>query len=448
MGSSSQSVQEDPSSESLPRRFGRYLLFDRIGRGGMADIYLARVETELGVGRRMVIKQILRELSGDAHFARMLVDEAKLVAGLRHANIAQVLDLGREDDRLFIAMEYVEGFDLNQLLRTLSRRRIALPAEFALFVVREMLAALDFAHRATDESGRPLALVHRDVSPSNVLISFEGEIKLCDFGIAKAFGAPGSSLSPQGLPASDAHAESSRERSRIAGKAAYMAPEHARGEELDARADVYAAGIVLWELCAGRRLHRGTEAEMLAHARAGRVPPLPDRGLPLQAELSAVLDRALALAPEDRFSTAAEMLRAIDEYAIRAKLFASQLRFASFLSEHFEADVVALRRDRERAAQALERGPAVQLDALDDPEAAPSPAPTPDPTTPVEPDGELPLAPETEHPADAEQGLEKAATPAEEHSPLPTAASRARGFSFVGGALVVVALILAWLLSR
>src|SRR5690606_5320217 len=116
-----------PSSAALPRQFGRYLLFDRIGRGGMADIYLAQVKTELGVPRRVVVKEILPELSGDAHFARMLVDEAKLVAGLRHANVAQVLDLGREDGRLFIAMEYVEGLDLNQLLRRLSKSKIALP---------------------------------------------------------------------------------------------------------------------------------------------------------------------------------------------------------------------------------------------------------------------------------------------------------------------------------
>lgn len=357
-------------ADHLPRRFGRYLLFDRIGRGGMADIFLARVETELGVARRVVVKQILPELVRDAHFARMLVDEAKLVSGLRHANIAQVLDLGREGERLFIAMEYVEGFDLNQLLRTLTQRRIALPAEFALFLVREVLSALDFAHRAADEGGRPLGIVHRDVSPSNVLVSFEGEVKLCDFGIARALGAPS-------LPASSeprTTQEGSGERSRIAGKAAYMSPEHARGEELDARADIFSAGIVLFELCAGRRLYRGSEAEMLELARAGVVPPLPDRGLPAQAELQAILDRALAPEPAARWQTAAEMGRALDAYAMGAKLFASQLRFATFLSEHFEADVVSLRRARERAAEALELGPPAVVAPVAPPEEEP-PAP-------------------------------------------------------------------------
>jgi len=352
------------NAEHLPRRFGRYHLFDRIGRGGMADIYLARVQTELGGARRAVVKQILPALSGDPQFAKMLIDEAKLVAGLRHANVVQVLDLGREGDRLYIAMEYVEGYDLNQLLRRLSKRRIPLPAEFALFVVREALAALDFAHRKRDDAGEPLGIVHRDVSPSNVLISFEGEVKLCDFGIAKALGTT------VRAPEAQEDGESTGERSRVAGKAAYMSPEHARGEELDGRADVFAAGIVLWELCAGRRLYKGTESEMLEMAKRGEVPPLPDRGLPEQAELQAILDRALAPRPEDRFETASQFLRALDDYAMTAKLFVSQIRFGSFLSDHFEADVVLLRRQRERAAEALEAGPPVEIEALERPAPA------------------------------------------------------------------------------
>jgi len=346
----------------------------------MADIYLAQAQTAVGVARRVVVKEILPELSGDPHFARLLIEEAKLVAGLRHANVAQVLDLGREGERLFIAMEYVEGLDLNQLLRALSKQKIALPAELALFVVREMLAALDFAHRARGEDGRPLGIVHRDVSPSNVLISFEGEVKLCDFGIAKALGSTPSL--PGGTRGTE---DGSGERSHIAGKAAYMSPEHARGQEIDGRADVFAAGIVLYELCAGRRLYRGTEAEMLAMAREGAVPPLPERGLPRQDELQAILDRALAVEPADRFATAAELLRALDDYAVRAKLFASQLRFGAFMSEHFEADVIRLRRDRERAAEALARGPAVQIAALDPlPEPVAEPAPIAEPAAQVE----------------------------------------------------------------
>lgn len=370
-------------ADVLPRRFGDYHLFDRIGRGGMADIYLARVSTGLGQPRRVVVKQILAELSRDDRFAKMLVDEAKLVSELRHANVVQVLDLGREGGRLFIAMEYVEGFDLNELLGRLSKQHIGLPAQFGLFVVREMLAALDFAHRATGADGEPLEIVHRDVSPSNVLISFEGEVKLCDFGIAKALGSPITGVDDDALThRDDGRHDESGQRSKIAGKAAYMSPEHARGEPIDARSDLFSAGIVLWELCAGRRLYKGNEEKMLELAREGAVPPLPDRGLPELPALQTFLDRALAFEPQSRYPSAEAMLRDLDAYASDNKLHASQLRFGTFLSERFESDVIRLRRARERAAEALDRGPPLQIEpfAKPTPEVAPEPAPSPRPS--------------------------------------------------------------------
>lgn len=339
-----------PARATLPRAFGRYLLFDRIGRGGMAEIFLARAATELGAARRVVVKEILPEYSGNEAFARMLVREAKLAARLSHQNVVQVLDLGREDGRLFIAMAYVEGYDLNQLLRQLSVRRLPLPAEFALFIVRETLTALDYAHRAVDERGLPLAIVHCDVSPSNVLISFDGEVSLCDFGIARALAAEPEA---DGLLPRTGGAEGGRiPRARIAGKSAYMAPEHARGEDVDLRCDLFAAGILLWELCAGRRLYKGSEEQMLAMARAAQVPPLPARGLPEQGSLQMILDRALEPDPASRYQSARDMLTDVEEYALNTQLMASQLRFADFLTQHFADDIVALRRDRELAAAA------------------------------------------------------------------------------------------------
>lgn len=337
----------------LPRTFGHYLLFDRIGRGGMAEIFLARAGLSHGASRRVVVKQVLSHLSDDPGFAEMLIAEAKLASQLRHQNIVQVLDLGVEDRRLFITMEYVEGFDLNQLLRNLSQRQVALPAEFALFIVRETLAAIGYAHRATDENGGPLEVVHRDVSPSNVLISFEGEVKLCDFGIARAidYGAPDASA--EMTAGTDDHdEESSRiQRARVAGKSAYMAPEHARGDEIDSRADIFAAGILLWELCAGRRLYKGTEAEMLEMARRGAVRPLPDRGLPQHEKLQAILDRALATDLGARYFMAEDMLKDLDAYALANGLMASQLKFGAFLMEHFGEEIVSTRRSREHAAE-------------------------------------------------------------------------------------------------
>jgi serine/threonine-protein kinase len=359
-------------ADVLPRRFGRYQLFDRIGRGGMAEIYLARAHTELGADRLVVVKQILPELAGDPAFAKLLVDEAKLAARLRHANVVQVYDLGREDGQLFIAMEYVEGYDLHQLLRELSRQRVPLPAEFALLLVRETLEALSYAHRARDEEGRPLGIVHRDVSPSNVLVSLEGEVKLCDFGIARALASasPAGAASPGARQDADDDAGASGEREaaeargRVVGKSAYMSPEQARGEPLDARSDVYAAGILLWELCAGRRMIRGTEQEMLAQARAGIAPELPDRGLPEHGTLAAIVARALATRPEDRFASAQEMARAIDRYTASAGLVGSPLRFAELLRARLDATLFVRRRERERAARALDRGPPAVLTPL------------------------------------------------------------------------------------
>jgi serine/threonine-protein kinase len=263
----------------LPYRFGpSYLLFDRIGVGGMAEIYLARGKTRVGVTRHAVVKLVLPSFAGDTKFADMLIAEAKLAAQLSHANIVQTYDLGRVDDRLYIAMEYVEGFDLNELLRRCTKAHVALPAEFVFYIIGETLRALDYAHRRKDSNGKPLGIVHRDVSPSNVLISLEGEVKLCDFGIARAVNV---------LDASPTET--------IEGKAAYMSPEHARGETIDARADVFAASIVLWELLAGRRLYKNTPNESaLNQARNGEAPPIPDRGLPNYAKLVEIVAKGCA----------------------------------------------------------------------------------------------------------------------------------------------------------
>ncbi len=342
----------------LPRTFGRYVLFDFIGRGGMAEIYLAREKTEIGATRLCVVKQILPELASDPKFSDMLVHEAKLAARLSHANVVQVLDLGREDGRLFIAMEYVEGFDLNDLFRRCSNAKIPLPFALAVHVVREALKGLDYAHRRTDDTGHPLGLVHRDVSPSNLLVSFEGEVKVCDFGIAHANDAIAGEV-PQEL------------EDVVKGKAGYMSPEHARGEPIDARADVFAAGIVLWELAAGRRLYRVADGagSLLEQARRAQVPELLTAGLPAEEHLHRIVAKALSVDREARYPSAAAMHRELDDYAARAKLMTSPLKLGDWLTEAFGSDIVAQRRTRERAAAALERGSPLVLQAV----AAPAP---------------------------------------------------------------------------
>lgn len=339
----------------LPCTFGRYALFDFIGSGGMAEIYLARQKMELGATRRCVVKQILPKLASDAGFSEMLVHEAKLAAHLSHTNVVQVFDLGRADDRLYIAMEYVEGFDLNDLLRRCSRAKVPLPFELATYVIREALRGLDYAHRRVDDGGKPLGIVHRDVSPSNLLISFDGEVKVCDFGIARANTAIGDAARPELDEA-------------IKGKAGYMSPEHARGEAIDARADVFAAGIVLWELAAGRRLYKAAEGgpSLLEQARRAAIPELELHEIPAGDHLQRILSKALTFDREARYPSAAAMGSDLHDYAIRARLVASPLQLGGWLTKTFGEAIVKQRRTRERAAEALERGAPVVLRPLSD----------------------------------------------------------------------------------
>lgn len=321
----------------------------------MADIYLSSVRTGLGASRLVVVKEVLPELAGEPEFADMLVTEAKLASKLSHANVVTIEDLGRDEGVLYIAMEYVEGFDLRELLRRCARQKVGLPIEFSLLVVSEILRGLDYAHRARSEDGRPLGLVHRDVSPSNVLVSFDGEVKLCDFGIAHANDVASH------LP-----------EDTIQGKAGYMSPEHARGDALDVRADVFAAGIILWELLAGRRLYKAAEGERLLDvARRAAIPPLPRRGLFDESALHDIVRRALERDRADRYPSAAPMLRDLEGYAAAAHLVASPLRFGEWLLSHFGREMVDARRGRERALRALELGPAATLSPIEGRHAGP-----------------------------------------------------------------------------
>jgi serine/threonine-protein kinase len=330
---------------TLPFRLGRFTLFDHVASGGMADIYLARVKTELGGARLLVIKEILPHLSKDARSSELLIDEAKLSAQLTHANIARVEELGRHEDTLYIAMEYVEGLDLRELLKQCSVRKLPLPMEYRLYVVRELLRALDYAHHYQLEDA--VGVIHRDVSPSNVLLSFSGEVKLCDFGIASVLRVGGST------------------NETIEGKAGYMSPEQARGERLDGRADIFAAGILLWELLAGRRMYKASEGTSLIElARKGEVPALRKLDLPEAKTLEGIVARALAPAPADRYATAAEMFDELYGYCLSTRQMASALRFGEWLSSHFAEEKLARRRARERALMALEHGPVLVMEPI------------------------------------------------------------------------------------
>lgn len=271
----------------LPHRFGRYLLQEKVGGGGMATVYRATFSVEGGFEKEVALKVIRGELSEDPQFIRMFLDEARLSGSLSHPNVVQTFDFGQVDGIYYLAMELVRGRTLAAILEALRDNRLRLGTAASLFVAKELARALDYAHRAVGADGRSLGIVHRDVSPQNVLVSREGHVKLADFGIAKA--ALRSQVTQPG---------------RVRGKCSYMAPEQAKGLEVDARADVFALGAVLWECLVGRRLFDGpTDAAVLLEVIEKDIPP-PSRfvqGLP--PEVNRTVLRLLERDPQSRPSS-------------------------------------------------------------------------------------------------------------------------------------------------
>jgi len=355
-------------ADDFPIRFGRYELVERLAMGGMAELFRARVAGAEGFEKIVVIKRLLPHMAADPHFNAMFIDEAKLTARLVHPKIAQTYELGREDDQLFIAMEFVDGIDSLALLRELAHRRTRLPAPLGVHVMREVLDALDFAHNQTDASGKPLGLVHRDVSPSNVLLSRRGDVKLVDFGIARA--------DEQG------HRTKS---GTLKGKYGYMSPEQVNGEALDARSDVFAAGIVLAELLTGRRLFAApNELDVLLMVRDVRLERLDRYGVHVDAGLGAVLRRALRKNREERWDSAAAMRDGLDEWLFEQRHRIGQRDVAELVESVYDD---AWRRKRESVAQA-----AAAIAALGVGEALDGPIPIRRPAT----DGAVPVAVEDE----------------------------------------------------
>ncbi|MBZ4329976.1 serine/threonine-protein kinase [Corallococcus sp. AS-1-12] len=294
-------------------RFGKYELQERLGAGGMAVVHRARYTVAEGVSRSVVIKRVRDPYAQDPAFVQMFLNEARISMGLSHGNIVQVFDFGQEAGEYFLAMEWVDGQPLSKVLKRLKLKGMAhLPAPLAVQLMADVCKGLHHAHTRRDEQGRPLGLVHRDVSPDNVLVSYEGEVKLTDFGIAKAQWA--------GRQETDAGV--------VRGKFLYLSPEQTRAEALDARSDVYTAGVVLFELLTGRRPVEGDQGSVMERIARGDVTP-PQAYVPdLDPSLGALVSRALALRREDRFTSAEDFQRALAEWlAYRAPLFpASTLR--------------------------------------------------------------------------------------------------------------------------
>jgi serine/threonine protein kinase/tetratricopeptide (TPR) repeat protein len=292
--------KENSSAESAaPGAFGRYTLLEKIGQGGMAEVFRAKSFGVEGFEKVLVIKRILPQLAREPRFVEMFVREAKLAVRLSHANVVQVFDLGRVGDALFIAMEYVHGLDLATLLGWARRRGTQLAVSTAAYVAAEVAKGLDHAHRRRDEQLRPLGIVHRDVSPQNVLLSYEGEVKVTDFGIAKA---------KDTLGAEEDDAPRADGRIAIRGKYAYLSPEQANGATVDARSDIWALGVVMYEMLAGTNPFAApTVFETLRRVRAAEAPPLELARPDVPREFSDILRRTLAQKPEERYPDAARL---------------------------------------------------------------------------------------------------------------------------------------------
>ncbi|HEY6179826.1 MAG TPA: serine/threonine-protein kinase, partial [Kofleriaceae bacterium] len=278
-------------------QFGKYTLIRKIGTGGMAEVFLARTPVAQGLNKTLVIKKIHTAYARSRQFVAMFVDEAKIALGLNHPNIAQVFDFGAVADTYFLAMEHVEGIDLLCLLQEAARARQRVPYGVSAYIVQQLAKGLDYAHRKTDEFGEPLGIVHRDVSPQNILLSWDGSVKIVDFGIARA---------------RDVH----EEEGVIKGKYAYMSPEQARGEPVDCRSDVFAAGIVLFELACARPLFHGKGKEALEMVKSGTIPRPRDFAADLPEALERIILRALAFHRGDRFATARDLQHELGRFQL------------------------------------------------------------------------------------------------------------------------------------
>jgi len=269
-------------------QFGKYSLVRKIGTGGMAEVYLARTTVAQGLAKTLVIKKIHPAYARSRQFVAMFVDEAKIALGLNHPNIVQVFDFGSVGDTYFLAMENVEGMDLLRLLQDCAKDKRRVPFGLSAYIVQQLAKGLDYAHKKADEFGDALGIVHRDISPQNVLVSWDGGVKIVDFGIARA-----------------RHVH--EDEGVIKGKFAYMSPEQARGEPVDCRSDVFSAGIVLYELVCGRPLFAGRGKEALEQVKAGAIPAPRAAAPDVPPTLERIILRALAFHRDDRYPTAREL---------------------------------------------------------------------------------------------------------------------------------------------
>lgn len=342
-------------ARSAVQTFGKYQILERIATGGMAEIYKARLEGIGGFQRTFAIKRILPHLSQNAEYVAMLVDEAKVAGLLSHANIVQILDLGQIDGVWYIAMEYVSGPDLGRVLRSCRAKGIELPVPHTVFVAVELLKGLEYAHdRQVMRGGRtvPLNIIHRDISPPNILMSMQGEVKLTDFGIARA-----------------SHKALETASGIIKGRFDYMSPEQAAGaKDLDQRSDLFSVGVVLYEMLTGvHPFHTDSEFATIDRIRTGRYEPVSSVNPGVPFTLETIVDRALRVDKNERYPTATAFKEALDKFFHDSGFIFTHHSLASYVRGLFpETPGPAVGRDEAHVPPAQPEPEELDLDEEDD----------------------------------------------------------------------------------
>ena len=300
-------------------RIGPYTIHERLSVGGMAEVFRASEGGLDGFARSVAIKRILPHISAAPDFVAMFHDEAKLVVKLHHANIAQVYRLDEDSGSFYIALEYIAGADLREIQELCLEMGAPLPIPHACYIVACVCEGLDYAHNKRDEEGKLLGLIHRDVSPPNVMVSFEGEVKLIDFGLAKTTTA--STETGRGI---------------LKGKLAYLSPEQARGEAIDARSDVFSAGIVLYETLTGCRLFLGeNDLDTLGRVRSCDFPRASSLNAKIPWRLEKIINKALARDPAERYASAEAMAEALKFFMRSAKLSMRRDALSEWMEMYF-----------------------------------------------------------------------------------------------------------------
>ena len=310
------------NEDGLPKRFGKYTLLRVLAKGGMAELFLAIQKSVAGFEKLIVIKRILPSMNHDRAFIDMLLHEARIAATLSHPNIVQIFDVGQADGLYFIAMEHVHGEDIRSIVRGMKAKSVAeFPLEHALAIATGMCAGLAYAHDKRDLDGSPLNIVHRDISPQNVVVTFSGDVKIVDFGIAK----------------SDSKSNTETKSGKLKGKVPYMSPEQARGEVIDARSDIFATGVMLFELTTGKRLFKGSSEFETLKLICEREYPRPSQVRPgYPPELERIVMKALAKDKNERYQDARAMQGDLEAFIRNNRIGVSNIALSQFMQGLFE----------------------------------------------------------------------------------------------------------------